>query len=307
MLIWGWFILFHPGLTSGWAQETSPPANPAAAPVVVPFEFRRGQIMVPARVNEDTPLSFMLDTGYSLTMLNPEHAEKLNLRRAGRITIVGIAGEEKADMFAGAHFDFSGATYSPPRVASLPSQNRRRGRDGILGSGFFKRFVVEIDPLSKQLTLHEPKTWQYNGQGEVLPLDFPDSTPVVEATINAPDHPPVKARFEVDTGCDGGCCVGRDFVEAHPWLQPAGQTRDQARFGVGGSAKTTEGLLPPMQLGRLVIARPAANFFKEGSPVDAGLAGHIGLEILRPFKVIFDYSRRQMILEPSPAAPRAAP
>jgi hypothetical protein len=31
--------------------------------------------------------------------------------------------------------------------------------------------------------------------------------------------------------------------------------------------------------------------------VDRGLAGHIGLEALRQFKVIFDYSRRQMILE----------
>jgi hypothetical protein len=31
--------------------------------------------------------------------------------------------------------------------------------------------------------------------------------------------------------------------------------------------------------------------------VDRGLAGHIGFGVLKHFKVIFDYSRRQMILE----------
>jgi len=33
--------------------------------------------------------------------------------------------------------------------------------------------------------------------------------------------------------------------------------------------------------------------------VNGGLAGHIGLGTLRKFKVIFDYSRRRVILEPS--------
>jgi hypothetical protein len=30
------------------------------------------------------------------------------------------------------------------------------------------------------------------------------------------------------------------------------------------------------------------------------LAGHIGMEILRQFRVIFDYTRKQMILERYP-------
>jgi hypothetical protein len=46
------------------------------------------------------------------------------------------------------------------------------------------------------------------------------------------------------------------------------------------------------------VAKPEANFFTEGSPVDDGLAGHIGWNVLRTFDVvILDYSRRRMILE----------
>ncbi|MBK7997890.1 MAG: hypothetical protein IPK15_03955 [Verrucomicrobia bacterium] len=47
----------------------------------------------------------------------------------------------------------------------------------------------------------------------------------------------------------------------------------------------------------MLIEQPAASFFLEGSPVDAPLAGHIGWEVLKDFRVTFDYSRKRMILE----------
>ena len=49
-------------------------------------------------------------------------------------------------------------------------------------------------------------------------------------------------------------------------------------------------------MGKLVVEKPSANMFLEGSPVDAPLAGHIGWELLKEFQIVFDYSRRQMIL-----------
>ena len=67
---------------------------------------------------------------------------------------------------------------------------------------------------------------------------------------------------------------------------------------MGGDAATREGHLPKLQLGRFTLENLPANFFTEGSPVAAGLAGHIGMGTLRKFTVIFDYSRKRMILEP---------
>ena len=75
--------------------------------------------------------------------------------------------------------------------------------------------------------------------------------------------------------------------------------RNGSRNGVGGSVDTQEGRLPEFQLGAQKLPNVSANFFTKGSPVDEGLAGHIGLGVLREFKVIFDYSRRRMILEPA--------
>jgi len=277
-------------------------SNKSASNVVnIPFEYVRGRVMVSVRINDSPPASVMLDTGYSITMLNPELVKSQGLKRAGQITIIGIAGEEQADVFEGATFDFGGATYSPPRVAALPAndQHRWRKRDGVLGAGFFRRFVVVIDHTAKMITLHEPEAFRYSGEGEVVPFKFKDSTPVVEGTIVVPDRAPITGRFEIDTGCDGGLCLGSDFVAAHKLVDSAGETKEAGRTGVGGDTGTRTGRVPKFRLGTIEVERPLTNFFLEGSPVDAGYAGHIGMEVFRRFKVVFDYSRQRIILEPA--------
>jgi hypothetical protein len=287
-------------LTLGRLDAAEPSTTSTSAtvtnPIVVPFEFRREHIMVPARVNDLGPLSFLLDTGYGMTMLNAAHAESLALPRRGSITIVGIAGESPAAVFEGPTFDFTGTTWRPRRVAALPPEGRSRRRDGILGSGFFRRYVVEINPWEKHLRLHEPSSFEYSGPGEILPLTFKGSTPIVAARVRLADQTVVEAQFEIDTGCDSALCIGQPFAEAHSLLSTNNAATGN-RVGVGGGTRTKAGHLPALQLGRLIIEKPSANFFLEGSPVDPPLAGHIGLELLRAYKVTFDYARKRMILE----------
>ena len=53
------------------------------------------EIIVTARVNESKPLSFKLDTGFSITTIHPDLVDSLQLKRAGTLTIVGIAGNKE--------------------------------------------------------------------------------------------------------------------------------------------------------------------------------------------------------------------
>jgi predicted aspartyl protease len=290
--------LLSAALASAWAAEPIPVGGTNS--VVLPFQLQRGRVMVPARVNGSNALSLLLDTGYGMTMLHPDHVEEFSLRRTGRITIVGIAGEEPAGVFEGPTFDFGGVVWKPRRVAALSagSESRSRRRDGILGSSFFRRFVVEINSRNKTIRLHEPGDYVYSGPGEILPLTFKGTTPIVEASVRLPDHSEVKAQMEIDTGCEGALCLGKQFVEIHQLAPTNNPARTAGRVGVGGSMRTRPGHLPELQLGKLVIEKPSASFFLEGSPADPPLAGHIGWELLRDFKVIFDYSRKRMILEP---------
>ena len=283
----GVLMLLGGGALSVFASESS-------NSVTVPIELRRGHVMVPVKAG-GTNFSFLLDTGYGMTMLRADHAASLGLQRRGSMTIVGIAGEAEADVFEGAAFEVGGKTWKPRRVAALATgEGRSRRRDGILGSAFFRSFVVEIDPKAKKLTLTDPAQFNYSGPGEVVPLRFQGSTPIVSALVVLTNGTEVKTDFEIDTGCTGGLCIGKHFVEAHE-LVPIG--RESERRGVGGGARTRSGHVPGLRLGKLTIDKPSADFFLEGSPADPPLAGHIGADVLNEFRVIFDYSRKQMILE----------
>ncbi len=272
----------------------------AAEPLAtIPIRLAPHRVMVPVSLNGSNALSFMLDTGFAMTMIHPTLAEPLKLRRAGEVTVIGIAGEERAPTYEGAVLNLGGVEYAPRRVAALGSDGqRRRRRDGILGSGLFRNYVVEIDFVRQQLLLHAPTNFIYAGPGEIVPLRFRrgGTTPIVEATIHPTNGPAIRGEFEIDTGCDSGVCLGHDFVKTHRLLDDAA-TSESAKVGVGGGTDTRSGHLPRLQLGAAKIDRPQTDFFLEGSPVDPGLAGHIGITALNRFKVIFDYSRRRMILE----------
>ena len=277
------------------AAESS---NASPRHVTVPFEVRRGHVMVPTLMNGTNKLSLLLDTGYGMTMLHPDHIASASLTRSGRgITVVGIAGEERTSVFEGPGFDFRGWTWTPRRIAALTSDDRfgSRRRDGILGSGFFRRFVVELHPARKELVLHEPDTFTPSADGEVLALSFKSSTPTVEATVKLSQGREVRAVFEIDTGCDGALCLGNHFVKEHGLAAAVGN--EGGRIGVGGSTRIRESRLGQLRLGRLVVEKPEVNLFLEGSPVDAPIAGHIGWDLLKQFHIVFDYSRRQMILK----------
>jgi hypothetical protein len=174
----------------------------------------------------------------------------------------------------------------------------------VLGYGFFRRFVVEINPGNGTVRLHDPPGFRYSGSGEIIPFALRKSVPVAEASIVLPGRPPVVGRFEIDTGCDSGLCLGHDFVEANRLLPPDVRTRGEAREGVGGEAMTRAGQVPQFRLGNQTVEHPSVNFFLQGSPADPGLAGHIGIQVLRQFNVTFDYAGRRLILEPihQPAA-----
>ena len=286
-------------LLSGlWALLGNAADNPVPL-ATIPINTSRDHIMMPVTLNGSNGLSFMLDTGFSITMVHPQLVTSLELRRAGEITIAGIAGDERAPTYEGAVFDIAGVKYEPRRVAALASDaNRRRRRDGILGSGLFRQYVIEIDFAGKQLQLYAPTNFTYTGNGEAVPLRFRrfGTTPIVDARIVPTNGAPIRGEFEIDTGCDSGICLGHDFIGTNHLLDDR-ETRGGGKFGVGGGAQTRSGHLPQLQLGALTVEKPDTDFFIEGSPVDPGLAGHIGIGVLKNFKVIFDYSRRRMILE----------
>jgi hypothetical protein len=266
--------------------------------VVLQPRFNRGRVVLPAKVNSTTQYFFMLDSACTIPTLHPEVVDELKLEPSGTVRIAGIAGEERAPTFRNVQFDFAGAIYAPRRVASIASERSesRRRRDGVIGSSFFQRFVVEIDPKNKEVRLHSSTNYNYEGPATIVPFTFRQEIPVMKGAIVLEGRDPIEGEFELDTGCDSGLCLGQSFVERHQLLEKA-QNRKSEKFGVGGTVNTHDINVPELRFGDLHVKNVQTDCFLEGSPVDEPLAGHAGMGALKDFKVIVDYARKRLIVE----------
>lgn len=297
------FLIFQT-LSLGSAQESNKSASPAGLQFAsgqsvsrIPFERVGNFIYLRARVNDSAQLWFLLDTGATASYFDVEQAKALGLGRH--------------DFVKGVSLDFPGVKLLNQKL--LPQRlgfgiYNGHAVDGLLGYDFISRFVIEIDYVNHTVSLHEPNSYNYSGSGEVVQLnmledDSGGKVPLVRVRITPPGRASLEGKFIADTAVRSAVSFNTPFVAANKLLQSARQTL-QVPLGGGAmmrESKQSIGRVSNIQLGRFSLKKPVAIFFqdKQGIVASPEFDGVIGNEILRRFKVIFDYSRQQMILEPN--------
>ena len=289
------------------ATQQSTPARgtqqSAQKVVRFPFELSGNMIFLPVRVNGSKPLSFGLDSGAYLSVINTPIAEQLRLKTSGRSVGFGAGGQVPSLDLPDVTLDISGAMLKDLDLSAMAlgsiENSLGRAMDGILGAEFFKRYVVEVDYEKREITLYEPADYVYSGRGESLPLTFYHNHPYVRATISLPGIDPVEGEFVIDAGSNYPVILLPSFVERNRLresLKPAVTTFGR---GVGGEIRMPIGRATTLHLGNLKLDHPVTAFPENGWFGERGKAGNIGSAVLRRFKVIFDYSRARMILEPN--------
>jgi predicted aspartyl protease len=268
-----------------------------------------GGIFLQAQVN-NSPLWFALDSGASSPFfIDQRRAKELGLELHGRVSRQGGAGPDVYEVArtSGLTISLGGLKYDsqPADVISLDSIEAQVGRplDGLVGLDLFTRYVVEIDYVGNEIRLHAPKTYIYSGGGESIPLTLRDGHFFVPARIELPGRPPLDGQFVVDTG---GVTV--TAVLTTPFAQsnnlPAPNQKsvlDKSLSGLGGETKVLISRATSFTLGKLSIRNPLLYVSQDtgGALASSDYEGLIGSEILRRFKVVFDYTRSRLILEPN--------
>jgi len=150
------------------AQFINSPAAPAvAAPATAPgrpvvpvaagvgqIRFTPGQaIMVNARINDSGSVRLMLDTGASVTTINPRLLAQLGVssRDAVRGSIRGVTGSADTLFVVVNSIDVNGAKAGPIRVVAHDVELGQA--DGLLGRDYLDRFQVSIDNQAGIVTL----------------------------------------------------------------------------------------------------------------------------------------------------------
>jgi hypothetical protein len=263
----------------------------------VPVKQQHNRILLMGKINEKGPYTLLLDSACTVPTLHPTLVDELALEASGRVRIQGIAGLERAPTYRNVVIDLGEAQYKPRRVASVPSEREHsRRRDGVIGSGFLETFVVEYRPKEKVLKLHSPATFEYQGKGESIQFRLREEIPVIEASLQLPNGSTLKGEFEVDTGCDSGVCLGEHFIREHNLVEDLAGKKSE-KFGIGGKVDTLDARIPVFRIAGREFKNAQADLFLDGSPVDAPLAGHIGMGVLGRTSFILDYARKRIILE----------
>lgn len=265
----------------------------------IPLEIDNNIILLQVGVNNSKPLRFIFDTGASHTVLHSRRGAELGLKPEEDISGMATGGRIEGSFTSGVSLKAGGAEVSNQQIALLDFPVPPGFEfDGIIGYDFINAFVVEIDYLKKTLNLYDPPTYRYRGTGEIVPLSIAGRRiPFVNTTIIFEEGPPLDASLAIDTGADRTIIFSSSFVTREKLVTRIMKMTEDAGRGAGGEQKILVGKIKAARLGKFVFANPPVglvlnNDGKEGD-------GVIGGEIFRRFKVIIDYSRQRMILEPN--------
>lgn len=279
--------------------------------ITVPFKLLNNLILIPVEIN-GVEMSFLLDSGVNKPILfNLNPGDSLEIEQRERIELRGLG---------------SGSTISAVRARSdsfkiknvekkdlelfiiLDEEINMSTRlgvavHGIIGYDVFKDFIVEINYSNSKLKLHRPETYTYKEckKCEDLPLTFRHSKPYIDVNVNIENKEEIPVKLLIDSG--GSDALWLFEEEAININVPEKYFEDFLGRGLSGSIYGKRSRVKEFSMGRFSFKNAKVAFpdstaivyvknFKERN-------GSIGGEILKRFKVVFDYGNKRIRLRKS--------
>ncbi len=285
-------------------------AQPGSDAIDVPFELNANHIYLQATVNGSKPLWFLLDTGAEMSVVDSAVAASVGLTSVGSATARGSGeGTMKAGFAQGVTLGVGRAVASGQTVVTLPLDALEpidgRSIDGILGHDFIASFVVTIDYASRRVSFRDPARFDTAtmSSGERVPIEIEGGIPRIKGTVVLPGAVTIDGVFTVDSGSRTALSFNTPFVRANAAVSRIAEASLDAPygFGIGGATKTRVGRIDAFRIGSVEFEKPVIGFSFGEKGVDAtsSIAGNIGGELMRRFRVTFDYGRKVMVLEPN--------
>jgi hypothetical protein len=266
------------------------------------FKWQQGMIFVPVRVNGSRPLSFVLDSGSTRTLIDRSVAASLGLKVSGSGSLQGAgAGRILIDFVRDVRLSLPGldsAGYELSTADLKPLESTLGVKvDGILGYELFSRFVVGLDYESKRVTITAPEAFRVPGGAVmILPLELRDKWPFVKGELVFSGTVTVQDSFLIDTGSS-------DAVDHPVVMNLQSKTSGLSGVGLGKPAEGATARAASFRLGGYEIDSPVVSCC---GATDA-TSRLIGSEILRRFTVTLDYPSSRMFIAPNSAYGGARP
>ncbi len=287
----------------------------------VPFAYEDARVFVPVSVNGSAPQWFILDTGVPGVLLDAGVAHQLGLSAtaAGRTSGVGqgslAIGQATGVTLRVGDVPLPSDGASVVALDSVLAPYGGRAAPGVIGSTLFREHVVELDFARSIMTLHDPQRYQYDGRGIIIPLRLASDLPIADARLTPPaPAPSLPMRLLVDLGAKATLLVSEPFINAQG-VMALFPRRIESPLGAGLGGETRYAFSRARSLALLGatgqesearLEHPVVGLSAAGTLRLRQVDGLVGVEFLRAYRVIFDYERERLILEPREPAIDAA-
>jgi hypothetical protein len=163
---------------------------------------------------------------------------------------------------------------------------------GVLGYGVFHRCIVEVDMRESQIALYDPDHFDDSKLKDRWQKLYQTArVACVEAEFEG--H---KGIFKLDTGAaNSTVAIHAPIVEKFKLLENR-EVKDSMTGGVGGMLKAKSGNVKYFELGghRTVNVEVVFATANQGAFNTSETMGNIGGELLKPFRLVFDYQGKRI-------------
>lgn len=265
-------------------------------------------IYIPVSVNDNPPINFVLDTGApEITTIEKGLITKLNIKtkKGGYLRGAGSKSIEFV-LLEGVKLTLPSIKVTGVRIVahSLIHMEPYWGKPkyGLLGGNVLKHVVTEIDYIKKYVRFYQPDKYFYRGDGKTISIKFISNAILVKARIriNIGDND-FEGLFLIDTGVRN-TFFNSPFVRKNQIIKKSKKIVENITgFGIGGEGFGKLSRIKSVQMGGFNLDNPVIELTTDTKGVAASkeFDGIIGADLLSRFKVIFDYKRSEMILEPN--------
>lgn len=264
------------------------------------FELQDNRIIIQVLINGQGPFFMMFDTG-ATNILSNEVAESLKLSQYDRFPIYGGGENTLYASYCDVNsLEVSDQVLSRSRFICMDVADMQKAigfprLDGLIGFEVFNQFLTEINFDKMQIRLQSFSARKpLSHSDKSIPLSFQGPMPVVDAVLDG-----VPGKFWLDTGDRASATLSLPFIQNNYLRQKYGpEFSTMTGYGLGGPMKTSMVFASNLDLGGMAFTNTLIRLpdMKSRGLNDPASAGTIGMGLLRQFNLLFDYSRREMVL-----------
>ena len=263
-----------------------------------------GTIIIRAQIDSisDT-LNFILDTGCGGMSLDSVTAEEFKIPTVKTdIEVVGIAGTKKLSFAYNHTLKLSGLNVDSVQfhINDYDILTCANGLkiDGIIGYGFFNRYIVSIDYDENIIEIYDTIHFKYPRNGYYL---HPEITPLPHQEILLTDSVAVVTNLIFDTGAGLFSLLNNKCVNEKGLLMRKRKKYKTQAEGIGGKKQADITIINKIKIGNYTFRDVPVYLMDDeynvtGYPSGCGL---IGNEILRRFNTVINYHDNIIYIKPN--------